>query len=422
MKDSLMQKAVLKVESIGKAVLKAVPVGERLLGLADTVTEAGKAYTLSRMYDLGGETVRLPHGVVLTFKAGAGVRNGGLVGDAAIIKADTRIFYGVELTGTWACKANALWWTDGCQISETDKGVPFVSKYVDDYRGLQSALDSTFTEIVFPPRLYYTTQTLLVWNEKRLTMEGARLGNSLNYCPMGIKNAAILFTDKNVGLLMVAAGGVTGHHSVAIVGGNLDVSMCKDYKASVIEVRTDAGERMWGLTIATNIRASFSNRTGTGININPVENKASTGYVTEIRINSCIANFAVGVRATDWHDEKTLAPYNWCSDVTVDGSIINCAVCVDGNTDMDIRAMMQAGWIFGVSDNDVPLIHYTGTRACVSSNIFDIRMGNDQGFSNEYAIEVSRSDAMVTCGGAFRAFVAQCEKLKWPVVKGHVLV
>lgn len=417
MKADVLKK---KIESVGKAVLRAVPVGERVFSFKDTVTEPGKGYTLSRMYDLGGETVTLPRGVVLAFKPGAGLKNGRIVGDGAIIKADSRIFYDVEVDGSWACRGNALWWTDGCQLSETDKGVPFISKYVDDYKGLQAALDSSFTEIVFSPRLYYTTQTLLLWNEKKLTFEGVRMGNSLSNCPKAIRNAAILFTDKSIVVVRVAVGGTTGHESVAIVGGNFDVSLCPEYTASVIEVRTDRNERLWGLTIETNIRAAYGNRHGIGVDINPVENKASTGYVTEVRINSCVANFCIGVRAQGYHDEG-LTPYNWCSDVVIDGSVINCPVCVQMDCDGDVRAMLQSGKFFGVKDNGVGLVRINTPYTCtVSSNVYDIRQGSGESFSNEYAIDVAPGSGTVTASGKFCAFCIACQRLGWEIIKGKV--
>lgn len=181
---------------------------------------------------------------------------------------------------------------------------------------------------------------------------------------------------------------------------------------------------MWGVTINTNVKGRYNQTTGIGIDINPIPSTqvaVNEAYVTQIRINSVISDFGIGVKATDGGAELAGAE-NWVSDIVVDGAILNCPVAVETNCDSDIRAMLQSGKFFDTKENGVPLIRIKSDyTSSVSSNIFDIRQQDSATgkWSNEYALEVT-GDGTVTADGHFRAFYIGCTRLGWPIVNGNV--
>ena len=378
-------------------------------------------YVIKYDFDLKGETFELPKNCTLQFEGGT-LKNGTLVGQDGIIIANRKIFTNVKVEGMWDCPGNVGWFASGNSVRDNQWGcaIPDLTDQSDD---IQAALDSSFRELHFPPKCYYVEKTLVLTKEKKLILHGSDMKLNLGSSSIGKKNTCVIFTDKNICLFRIA---VNESHQCAVwvEGGTFDVSKCEEYTENCIEVRADEeGQRLWGLTLNTNVKGSFSKTSGIGININPAENKELSGnkaYVTHVRINSNVSNFAVGVRANDFNDKKTMSAYNWCSDVVIDGAIINCPVCVEATCDCDIRAMLQSGKFFSTKENDTALIKIDTAYTCsVSSNIYDIRQGSGEQWSNEYAIEVVQNN-VVAAEGHFRAFVAACNRFGWPVVKGKI--
>ncbi len=412
-------------------------------GFVEQVTRENVIYVVKWGYDLGGAAVTLPKGCTLEFRGGT-LSNGTLVGrDSEIVATNRRIFKGVAVKGTWRCIGNALWWAEASRLSagtmneNDDEGAVWrIQERADCSADLQLALDSAFREMVFPPVAYYIGETLVLRKEKRLTFEGSTMCLSLAECQPNINGAAVVFTDKDITLLRVAVkeGANWNQASVAIDGGNFDVSLCQHYTQNCIEVRTDGGEKVWGLTINTAVKAAnppadnpyvLPAADGTAININPVENKAMAGnkaFVTGVRINALVTNFGTGIRATNYFTDEPGGVYaNWCTDIRIDGIIKNCLRAIDTNVeDADIRATIQAGGYFGRQDNGRALIRYTGGfRAAVSSPIYDI--GQNLGkWSNQYAVEVTREEATVTAYGCFRSFIKSMERFGKAVIKGRI--
>ena len=417
--EILAKKANVVAAELVKPVIVKPTVNEK--SFAELVATADAGYTINKAYDLGGETVTLPHGVVLTFKGKGKLSNGKIVGDRGVIHADRRIFYNVQVEGTWDCVGQAHWFVSGCEIGETQAGVPFVKNYVDDFDGLQDALDSSFGEIVFSPLLIFVTETVVLRREKRLTLQGPSLSLGLESYPEAMRNATVIFARKDITLLEIMINDSYNQKSAAIVGGNFDVSLCENYTSSCIKVVSDNDERIWGLQIDTTIHGKYASSGGVGIDINPVENRKSVGYITDVRIESNIYSFGIGVKVRDYCDKATMTYYNWCSDVVIDGCISHCQVAVDSNADTDIRAMIQSGYFLGMKDNDAPLVRFSGLWATISSNVYDIGMKGDGGkWSNEYALEVADEDAMVTVSGMFEARYNACKKLGWKFVNGKI--
>ena len=376
-------------------------------------------YSVYTQYDLAGATVTLPRGSVLIFHGRGALLNGTLIGQDSMVQAEEKCFINIQVSGTWRCVGNVEWFAKGSEITE-NKGVCHISCFVDDTAGLQAALDSSFRELIVPPKPFYVGRTLVLRKEKKIVMQGSSMKLSLEQCQPNISNTAILFTDLDIDLLSIAVSeGMSFNQSmVEIQGGNFDVSLCHDYRHNCIEVRSDNNEKLWGLTINTNVKGKYGNTHGVGINLNPVENRKSTGYITQVRINSSVSNFGTGVKAANYMDVSTSRYYNWCTDVTIDGAIISCPVAIDCDTDdCDIRAMIQAGYFFDAKDNNSALIRLNTARGAVSSNVFDIRLQSNGKWSNNYALDIVRESCGVVPYGAFLAQLAI--HLGTGIVKGH---
>ena len=368
-------------------------------------------------FDLGSEEVCLPKNCILWFQGGT-LRNGMLVGNDSIIHADERIFDGVSVGGTWSCVGDVAWFADGTSVVNDQWGCRF-PQLIDQSAALQLALDSSFRELHFPPKCYYIDKPIVLTKEKKLILHGSDMKLSCQQSGVGNMNTCVIFSDKDICLLRIAVR-ENWQNAVLIDGGNFDVSLCEHYTQNCIEVRADQeGQKIWGLTINTNVKGRFGQTSGVGININPVANYNLTdnnAYVTQIRINSNVSNFCIGVKATNYFNGSTCKYYNWCTDVEIGGSIINCPTAVSSNVeDLLISATMQSGRFWQTKDNGQALVCYSGLRVAISGSVYDIRMGSEGSWSNEYAM-VTEKGATVSTYGKFESFRLACEKLGWPLI------
>lgn len=397
------------------------------INLQNAITKSNTTYCIVANYNLGNNTLTLPEGSSLEFRGGS-ISNGTIVGKNSSIIADDKVFYKTNLEGTWRCVGNVGWWAEGSStILWEGSNVPLTK---DNGADIQKALDSSFRELVFPPKLYYTGTTLVLRKEKKLVLQGSDMKLSLIECKDSIHNSAVIFTDKDIDLFIIA---VTENNdrpaTVTIEGGSFDVSRCIDketqlfipYTHSCIKVKTNSGEKMWGININTQIKAAPTNTTGIGIDLCPdIDKRAESvelghlkynldmfGYATQVRINGTISNFATGISAKNYmntvvvngKDPNTLY-YNWCTDVQTDCTIINCIEAIYSNTDIDIRGMIQAGHFYpGNENNGKALINLDSTRASVGANIYDIALGD----TTQYALNVMHPSAIIVSYGAFRS-------------------
>ena len=430
---TLSQKAIKK-EKLVLTDLQAVPITERnkKKTLAETVTKPGKTYTISTAYDLNGETVTLPPNVTLQFKDGGSISNGTLIGRNTIIHADRKVFSKLSVQGTYDCPGNVAWFADGNEVIENQWGI-YVEDRTDQSADLQYALNSSFRELHFPPKPYYIAHTLEIWREQTLILHGSAMKLSMEQIGAGMRNNTIIFSDLDITLLRIAVC-ESYQNAITIEGGSFDVSLCENYTQNCIEVWADkAGYRIWGLVINTNVKGKYAHTGGVGININPVENDQLTSkeaYVTNIRINSNISNFGIGIKATNYRGQTGY--YNWCTDLRIDGSISNCPCAIDTNVeDADLRATLQAGYYFDSLNNGQPLIRYTGPfRASIACPIYDLQTPGikfkpdgspaETIYSNQYALEITRPEAIVTSYGPFRSYYLTSLKMKKPSVKGTI--
>ena len=417
--DTIMKSSVNRIETIESTL--SIP-SSTSTSFSNTVKTANKTYTISKVYDLNNKTVTLPANVVLVFKVGGGLKNGTIIGTNSVIEASHKIFSNVNVQGTWKCVGNVLWFADGCNIVENN-GVCYVQNKVDASADIQYALDSAFRELVFPPVPYYIANTIVLHKEKKLVLQGSKMKLAMEQCSPTIKDTAILFTDKNICILSISLNECTYQNTVIIEGGNFDTSSCSSYTSNCIQVLADASQKIWGLIINTNIKGKFNNTGGVGININPIAKQTSEyagtnkAYVTEIRINSTISDFGIGVKATNYMNESTGTYYNWCTDIVIDGSIVNCPLCVDTNADCDIKAMLQAGYYWNTKQNGQALVRFSGIRGSMSSNIYDI-CGGGGPYSQQYALETTHASCKMVPYGMFNSFLIEARWTGQPVIKG----
>ena len=411
---------VLDLKPVKALTLKATKT------LAQTIVTPGASYTISKPYDLAGSTLVLPHAVTLTITGSGSIANGTLVGDASVIVAHGKVFTNVTLRGTWSCVGDVRWWAEGCDIPESDTNRYFIRDYRDETDALQQALDSPFRELHFPPRPYYITRPLVLRQEKHLVLHGPGIRTSMEDMTPSVRNTTILFTNLNTPLLIISPEELNNEDntypvSITIEGGNFDVSRCYNYTSSCIKVMADDEQKIWGLHIRTTLHA-FPKNTAVAIDINPVENTAcqlNQAFVTDIHIDSAIYNFDTAVVAHNYMNERTCQYYNWCTALTIDGTIDGSRIAVVSNVEgTDVRALLQAGLFFDRQDNQQPLVRYTGTRAAIASDIYDIQLGGGNLWRNQYALEVTNPSAVVTPYGTFASFVTLSKRLGKTCVNG----
>ena len=411
-----------------------------------------KVCVIDKAYDLMNRTYELPFGTILKFEGTGMLENATLVGYNNIIIADKKVFDNIKLKGTWKCPGNVGWWAEGTLD---------VNNLNDEYIGLQNALDSTFTELVFPIEKFYTSNTLILRVPKKLVLQGTktrwplRSGWSIN------NNSTFIFTDQNIDLLKISVNNGESYNkadTVEIIGGNFDVSLCDNYSHSVIKVLADDNQRIWGLTINTNIIGKYINNnvnTGIGIDLNPVEIsitennrieipnddpdaesqyeiRGNVAYITNVRIDSDISYMGTGIKGIQWGDDK-----NWLTDLDIAGNIRYCKTAVDTNADCNITASIQAGQYFSEQHNHGALIIIRGGEATASigSTIYDIYAGKNGYWANRYAVIVedkktwdegtqqwnySTGGSQVVAFGRFETFLNKSTSFNVSFVKGRI--
>lgn len=397
-----------------------------------TTTNNGiKRYTINSKITLSN-TLELDENSIVIFGSSGSISGGTIVGNNSTIIADHKVFYNVNVKGTWDCIGNVGWFADGCKGVNV-YGIP---NKTDDYNGIQQALDSSFSELVFPPKIFYTSQTLVLRKEKRLVLQGVSMGNSLYNKNESRLNTCIIYTDKNIDLLHIIATDDNKNrnpnarttNSVSIVGGNFDVSLTQSggsfatYTANCITVFTnDYNTRIWGIQINTNIFGRHENNEdwekSIGINLNPISAETKTpykredyGYVTQIEIDGQIKDFGTGIKATDWQGtfDGVKRGINWCSSLHSDCNIIDCKTAVSlFNVDADINGMIQPPSYESSGNNKAVIEVDSAYCTSIGANIFDLQMEE----TANYAVDI-RNGGVVQAYGRFAALCNAFEDKK----------
>lgn len=448
-----------KFNSLKKYILTPVKLVSLEGKVAQNVMKMDRedeVYKITNVRDLSNATYELPHNSVLDFTSSDSgmIKNATLVGNNSTIIANRKIFKNVVLKGTWKCPGNVGWWAEGTLD---------VNNLNDEHIGLQNALDSTFTELVFPTEKFYTSSTLILKVPKKLVLQGTKTRWPLKSGWSVNDNSTFIFTDQNIDLLKVSVNNgestsviYNKADTVEIIGGNFDVSLCDNYSHSVIKVLADDNQRIWGLTINTNIIGEYINNnvnTGIGIDLNPVEIsqtvnnrilvsgegdnavyeiRSNVAYITNVRIDSDISYMGTGVKGIQWGDDK-----NWLTDLSIAGNIRYCKTAVDTNADCNITASIQAGQYFSEQHNHGALIIIRGGKATASigSTIYDIYAGKNGHWANRYAVIVedkktwdegtqqwiySTGGSQVVAFGRFETFLNKSTSFNVSFVKGRI--
>lgn len=402
---------------------------------SDLILLEGEQTTISSAYTLSNDKViTLPKNCTLKFSGDGMITNGTIVGNNSTIIADKKIFVNVKIEGTWKCAGNAAWFA-----RETND----VVYPTDESNGLQNALDSSFTELIFPPMKYFVGTTLVLRKPKKLVLQGGRTRQPLNW-DRNVQNICTLFTNKNINILDIDLDNNSKYNTVEITGGNFDTSMCDNYSASAINVLADKDQQIWGLKINTNIIGKYLSTTGVGINLNAAENQrfvpntpdyidpnsftddivngvvvktkeakykeavgANFAFLTNVRIDSDISYFGTGIYAKQWGNDK-----NWLTDLYIDGNIRFCPIAVDTNVDGVISASLQSAKFFDELHNNGTLIKVREGDAdiAIGSNIYDIcqrdTINGVTKWSNRYAVTVEDgATGHIAAYGRFLAFL-----------------
>ena len=436
--------AATEVKLVGKETL--IPLKGATSTVLNTSKDVSKqviisntTYIVRTTFDLKGRSITVPKGCTLSIERG-GFKNGTIVGQNTIVVGSGKIFNKVNIEGTWDCPGNVGWFADGCEVipygengaRPNNNGVKYLS---DDSENIQYALDSSFRELIFPPKLFYIANPIILRKEKKITLQGSKMALPLDMCRKTMNNTCVIFTDKNIDMFIIAVKeNLLTRNSVSIQGGTFDCSLCPSYTSSCILVKTDEQETVWGLDIDTNILGRPGNTSGFGINIgrdpdasisdvmanNIQYNLSNFGYATQVRIKGTIYSMGTGISVKNYTWGNTTTYFNWCTDVQIDCTIIECLEAIYSNTDTDIRGMIQSANIHAAGNSDA-LINLDSTVASIGANIFDMRMGPNRA---SYAVNIKNPNAIIVAYGLFagihRAGLYQLpENLKFNCATGY---
>ncbi len=344
--------------------------------------------------------VNIPVNCSLKFNGGK-LKNGVIIGNnSRILAGDEIIFDGVEIYGTWGCKCNIAWYASGCDVNIVGGVETIVKK--DESSQIQLALDSSFKELVFPPKLYYVASTLWAREEKRIKMDGGRLGAYLFQGVKSRNNACVIFTDQDITLLKIGGYRARYIQNFEIEGGNFDVSLCGlgGYSSNCIEVCTDNGTSIWGMKIKTSVYGTYETAAvhpgGCGIAFN-VYTTSSNAYISMVEIDSFVSNFAVGIDLSNY----VIATNPWMSDIIVKGQISGCINAVKTNCNSSIQASIQPARLFGSNNGESLIIVDGGSTVSISSMIWDVYNSEGGNYTNQYALCVKHPDDKVIASGLF---------------------
>ena len=423
---------------MGKIILKPISILDFVQPKFLEIKKEGTTFTVKQSYNLNGTTYTLPKNTTLVFEDGGQIINGTIVGNNSVIIADRKVFNNVVLKGTWKCVGNVGWWARGTEIATNQNNV-------SEADSIQNALDSSFSELIFPPLMFYISKTLELKKPKRLIFQGRKLRWPLSWLrnqdPSTYTNTCIIFTKSNIDMLKIDIkdGDIT--NTTEIIGGNFDVSLSNifdtEYNSSVIKVMANDNQKLWGLNINTNIIGHYMSTTGVGIDLNPslismTENNKklvdptdttkgyylplNSAFITNVRIDSDISYIGTGIRAKHYGDDK-----NWLTDMIIDGNIRYCPTAIDTSAGCTINASIQAGKHWIEKFNNAALIYVRGSAdVAIGGFIFDIYQGDSSGnYSNRYAVSVE-TGAIVTAFGKFEIFLLAFNYYKVSPVKGKI--
>lgn len=133
---------------------------------AEQVTKENTIYEIRYNFDLNGQEITIPKGCTLKFKGGS-LSNGTINGDLYTIEAlRFKIFENIKFKGNSKLNNYYLidWWIKEPQYKFVNTNNP-----IDNYKDIQSALNSGAENFIFSSdRYYYIKQTLLINGEINL--------------------------------------------------------------------------------------------------------------------------------------------------------------------------------------------------------------------------------------------------------------
>lgn len=374
------------LNGMGYVILRTKNTFEEQVTLPNTI------YIIRYDFDLANKQIALPNNSVLFFDGGC-VKNGTLVGQNTKIASNAKCFVNTLLLGTYVGACHTKWFADYSTIS-VENG--FVISKNDTTSQLQYALDSSFSTIYFDSGLYYITESLVVSDAKELHLEGGATSQYLYQKQSNLQNKTIVFTDKNISLLVVRPNQSGQAKRVSIHGGNFDASLCDEpYTSSCISIDITNDRKIWGLSVDSGLWGKYSyigapNGIGVGF---LTDNKS--GYATMIRIGGII----------QWFNKGVVALTNgtcWITDISITSEFSNVATVLETNTDTYIESSVQSSIFLTEAEKDTPVLLIKGGKVVVSGMIWDLKHTREVDgvklYNNIYLAEIHNSPTIQLLG------------------------
>lgn len=417
----------------GQVLLKDEYSGGTTTGNRIVVFESiseGYVYSTYGTYYLGHRTdndviynhvtpILLPLNTKLKFNGGM-LKNCTIVGNQSEILAEGKIFDNVNIEGRWTCKGNAAWWCIGCPtsqqqiVSSKDYLYRVIRDGYDQYEAIQQALDSAFSELVFPQGLYYTTRTLKLTKQKRVVLDGQGIPTYLFQGLESLEDACVIFTDQNINLLEIGGTRSTYVLKYEVVGGTFDTSLSGStiYDKNCISLSASCGTKLSEVRIETSIYGCYWGNTvprGKGISVAYKEDlgenvfDCAASYITCVQIKAKIRNFGECVAAYSNMKPKEDEKF-WMTDVFVDKECYleyfkNAVVMGTNGT---VGGSMQPQAFFSSDNKEAAIIVLFDNYVSISGRVWDTgKEGKNGLYNNNYALDIRNSNATVIAEGEF---------------------
>lgn len=284
----------------------------------EQVTQTNTIYEIRYPFDLGGTSVTIPKGCILTFKGGM-ISNGTLNGDDFRVVADlVKVFNNITFTGNCIRSIYELDWFVGNKNSFCD----LTSAKKDSTAEVQAAFDSGVMNLHISNQFcYYISSTLVV--KSWVSLVGNEI--SVTHYRVNTQGEPSFYTDQTITILKVLGDSDSNNkvqkeivldnvhfrHYGAI--GENDYHM--DIPVILVTNGTGANSQVWGVNLNVNIYVEDRRIPSLGTHMfgyTGIEIYADNNfYFTYININGRIYNCRRGV----YIHKSTTGEGSWITDV-----------------------------------------------------------------------------------------------------------
>ena len=366
-----------------KILRKNMVAGKNVLA-QEMITDPNTIYEIRYDYDLEGAEITIPEGCMLKFEGGS-LNNGTLNGNDTDIKASCKDYIfkdNLTINGSYVNSCFVDWFGNVRSNGKIK---------LDSSQVINKALNSSFNTVSFNSGYYYITNSILLEKNKSILLEGKESGviynNNVNI------NGTIIWTDKDIDLLIVNLKDIDKELDLNIHGGQLDSSYVDNHTKSLIKlVRNKCNIHPYISTFLSSRPMSWDNlhtTTGTiGVLFDEESSDAEyNGSFYGGEISSNMIGVDYGVKVNFGFASNG---FKWLTSIIFSGYINGCKYAYDfgksGNEGGLISGDIQPIWVFK-EDNEECLIKGNLEKLTVTSKIWDIYTKQRDFYSARYACE-----------------------------------